>query len=133
MENNIFNSSHDRGDLLRHYCEGFVITLKKDKFFEKFYTRNDGDQLLNSCLITVLDHSIMKFLQLQELLDNDIITVKQEAEIMTKLVQNHLMFFAQIFGLWQVIAKPVEMTNFLNKWNDFFLTGIKTMYTETLN
>lgn len=133
MSNNIFDKSEENSELLRHHVENFILTLKRDPIFKKSYNRKDGDKCLTMFLVTTLDHSIMKFLQLQELLDRDILTVQQEAEIMTSQVNNHFLFFAENFDLWNIIAEPTDFTNFCDKFNDFFLTGIKTMYNEMKN
>lgn len=130
MSKDIFAKSQDNGELLRHHVENFILTLKRDPVFIESYNRKDGDKCLTMFLVTTLDHSIMKFLQLQELLDKDVLTVEQEAKIMTSQVNNHFLFFAANFGLWNIIAKPTDFNNFCDKFNDFFLTGIKTMYNE---
>ena len=133
MSEDIFSKSQDNGELLRHHVENFILTLKRDPVFIESYNRKDGDKCLTMFLVTTLDHSIMKFLQLQELLDNDVLTVEQEAKIMTSQVNNHFLFFAENFGLWNIIAKPTDFNKFCDKFNDFFLTGIKTMYNEMKN
>ncbi len=133
MENNIFDKGFNKGDLLQHYVENFILTLKRDEVFMSVYNRKDGDKLLQMFLVIVLDHSIMKFLQMQELLHNESITVDQEAQIMSTQVHNHLLFFVENFGIGITHAHPKKFTKFIDKWHDFFLVGIKTMYNEMKN
>ena len=132
MSDNIFSKSQENGELLQHHVENFILTLKSDPVFVESYMRKD-DKCLNMFLVTTLDHSIMKFLQLQDLLNRDIITVDQEAKIMTNQINNHFLFFTETFGLWSIMLKSSDFFTIGDKFNDFFLIGIKTMYNEMKN